>query len=58
MTTTTSGLCRWLEIRKAVGGIKEDRYSALSGWTLGAKRSTNLWIFMDWIGLDASKLLI
>jgi len=26
--------------------------SALSGWTLGAKRFTNLWISMDWIGLD------
>jgi len=26
--------------------------SALSGWTLGAKRSTNSWISMDWIGLD------
>jgi len=32
--------------------------SAPSGWTLGAKKSTNPWIFMDWIELDRLNSLI
>jgi len=38
-------------ITRSIGSVRMGLTSAPSGWTLGAKRFTSLWISMDWIGL-------